>query len=202
MSLPVSKSYLETQLKSMDKDFLDVKYLQSVDIKLKKLDVPTDEMLSSYELKFTSPNGEEVTLGDTINIPKDYLLKEASIKVCEEENTPVNGYAIGDKYIDFIINTVGTDGNESHLYISFNELFQFNSGDGIVIENNEIKVGYLKGLEIYKTKLQAKIGEGVKFDTDGAIALDFETENIDFSKFGTTEETVTTTAESMTVKQL
>ena len=29
----------------------------------------------------------------------------------------------------------------------------------------------------------AKIGEGLKFDTNNAIALDYETENIDFSTF-------------------
>ena len=28
-----------------------------------------------------------------------------------------------------------------------------------------------------------KIGEGLKFDTGNAIALDYETENIDFSTF-------------------
>lgn len=184
MNLPLTKAYLETQLKNFDAEVLDYKYLQSTDIGIKKLDVPTAEMLSSYQLIFTNPDGEEVTLGQTIDIAKDYLVKSADVKTCIEQDNPVTGYEVNDKYIDFTINSIEGSGNESHLYISFKELFQFEAGEGIIIKENKICVNYEKGLEITSDdKLAAKIGEGLKFDTNNAIALDYETENIDFSEF-------------------
>ena len=44
-------------------------------------------------------------LGDKINIPKDFLVKSATISTVTNNNTPVNGYTVGDKYIDFVINS-------------------------------------------------------------------------------------------------
>ena len=182
MSLPLTKAYLETQLRNFDADFLDKKYLQSIDVGIKKLETPTTDMLSSYQLIFTNPDGEEVTLGETIDIAKDYLVKSAEVKTCVEKDQPVAGYEVDDKYIDFTINSVEGSGHESHIYISFKELFQFDAGEGIIIKENKICVNYEKGLEITSdAKLAAKIGEGLKFDVDNAIALDYETENIDFS---------------------
>lgn len=72
---------------------------------------------ASYELIC---NGQ--TFGDTINIPKDFLLKSATRKVCDEIDVPVTGYVVGDKYIDFEINVVDESETTTHLYILLSDL--------------------------------------------------------------------------------
>jgi hypothetical protein len=73
--------------------------------------------VASYELMC---NGQK--FGDTINIPKDFLLKSATRKVCDEADTPVSGYVIGDKYIDFEINVIDASETTTHLYILLSDL--------------------------------------------------------------------------------
>ena len=75
-----------------------------------------------------------VNVGDTINIPKDYLVKSASVETVAVDDTPVAGYKIGDKYIDFVVNTTDGTGNESHIYLLVNELVDvYTAGDGIEV---------------------------------------------------------------------
>lgn len=73
--------------------------------------------IASYELMC---NGQK--FGDTINIPKDFLLKSATRKVCSEADVPVTGYVIGDKYIDFEINVADASETTTHLYILLSDL--------------------------------------------------------------------------------
>jgi len=59
-----------------------------------------------------------------INIPKDYLVKSAEIKTVTVDDEPYTGAKVGDKYIDFTINTKdgqGT-GTAEHIYIALNDL--------------------------------------------------------------------------------
>lgn len=59
-----------------------------------------------------------------VNIPKDYLVKSAEIKTVTTEDEPYEGAEVGDKYIDFTINTKdgqGT-GTAEHIYIPINDL--------------------------------------------------------------------------------
>lgn len=60
----------------------------------------------------------------TINIPKDYLVRSAEIKTVTTANSPYNGAAVGDKYIDFTVNTKDGDGTGTaqHMYIALNDL--------------------------------------------------------------------------------
>lgn len=75
-----------------------------------------------------------INVGATINIPKDYLVKSATVETVATADTPVTGYKVGDKYIDFIVNTVDGTGNESHIYLAVNELVDvYTAGDGIII---------------------------------------------------------------------
>lgn len=89
-------------------------------------------------------NGEEIVDSVNINIPKDYLVKSASIAEAAEADKPVAGLAVGDKYIDFVVNASDDTGNESHIYLPVNELVDvYKNGNGIEIdgENNvSIKV--------------------------------------------------------------
>lgn len=63
-----------------------------------------------------------------INIPKDYLVKDAEVKTVETADVPYSGAEIGDKYIDFTVNTLGLDGTETHLYIPVDDLMSAISG--------------------------------------------------------------------------
>lgn len=75
----------------------------------------------------------------TINIPKDYLVKSAEIKTVATANVPYTGAQVGDKYIDFVINTKDTSsgsGTEAHIYLPVNDLAHiYTSGNGIDISN-------------------------------------------------------------------
>lgn len=98
-------------------------------LKVVKKTTATEGYSSSYELRM----GEKV-LGDVINIPKDYLVKSCEKKVCETADVPEAGYKVGDKYIDWTINTVSGDGNESHIYINVQDLVDvYNSGNGVTV---------------------------------------------------------------------
>lgn len=67
-------------------------------------------------------------IGD-INIPKDYLVRSATIKVVETAGEPYSGAEVGDKYIDFVINTKdGDSGTPQHIYIALNDLVAVMSG--------------------------------------------------------------------------
>lgn len=72
----------------------------------------------------------EAQHGATINIPKDYLVKSADILECETADQPVAGLKVGDKYIDFVVNTTEGSGNESHIYLPVQELVDAYKGDG------------------------------------------------------------------------
>lgn len=78
-------------------------------------------------------------VGADINIPKDYLVKSADIKVVDTADAPYTGAAVGDKYIDFVVNTVGGDGNETHIYLSVQDLVdEYTAGDGIEISATNV----------------------------------------------------------------
>ncbi len=99
-----------------------------------KLETATEGYVASYQLKKGS-----TVVGDTINIPKDYLVKSAEIKTVDTADTPVSGYAIGDKYIDFVVNTVNGDGNESHIYLLVSDLAKtYSAGNGIDISATNV----------------------------------------------------------------
>lgn len=112
-----------------------------------------------------------------INIPKDYLVKSAEVKTCTTADTPVEGYEVGDKYIDFTVNTVDGTGNTSHLYIAVKDLVTaYSAGDGIVITGqNAIQVDTGNGLQINSTskKVEAKLGDGLELtgSTDGEKSI-------------------------------
>ena len=78
-------------------------------------------------------------VGADINIPKDYLVKSADIKVVTTADDPYTGAAVGDKYIDFVVNTVNDDGNESHIYLAIKDFVkEYVAGDGIEISATNV----------------------------------------------------------------
>lgn len=148
-------------------------------------------------------------VGADINIPKDYLVKSAEIKVVAAADDPYTGAAIGDKYIDFVVNTVGGDGNESHIYLSVQDLVdEYTAGDGIDISatnviaiklgtnTNGLKVG-AAGLELDEATTTAagamSATDKTKLDgiAEGATKVEASTTNGNV-KIGGTETTVYT----------
>ena len=91
--------------------------LDSKTVTVEKLSTATSGYLSSYIVK---QNGVQV--GNTIDIPKDFLVKSGSVKTVSIANNPVNGYIVGDKYIDLVINTKDTSGTDEHIYILVSDL--------------------------------------------------------------------------------
>lgn len=80
-------------------------------------DAEASEYAAVYHIQ---QNG--INVGVPINVPKDYLVKSAEIKECVEIDVPTAGLQVGDKYIDFIINSVSGEGNESHIYLRIQDL--------------------------------------------------------------------------------
>lgn len=120
--------------------------------------------IASYAVK---QDGAQV--GVTINIPKDYLVKNAKLKTCTEADQPVAGYKVGDKYMDFTINTVEGSGNESHIYINVNELFDAYTsgsevGDTVVVtvdnDTNKISADITDGT-IARAKINAAFEKNI-----------------------------------------
>jgi hypothetical protein len=104
---------------------------------IESIDVENDS-LKTYQLF----KGGVAVEGSKINIPKDYLVKDASIKTVETENEPEEGYKVGDKYFDFVINTKEGTTEDQHLYINAKDLVDtYTAGKDISItDNNAINV--------------------------------------------------------------
>lgn len=78
----------------------------------------------------------EKQVGSSINIPKDFLVKSGTVKTVLTINQPVNGYKVGQKYLDFVVNTASNDGQESHIYILVEDLvdvYTGSTGDQIAV---------------------------------------------------------------------
>lgn len=91
------------------------------------------ETLKSYTI------AQGGTTVGTINIPKDFLVKSAEIKTVATPNVPYQGAQMGDKYIDFVINTKTDDPSvvtDDHIYLPINDLSHvYTAGNGIDISS-------------------------------------------------------------------
>ena len=97
------------------------------------LETATDGALKSYQLY----QGGVPVDGAVIDIPKDYLVKKAEIKVCKTNDTPLAGLKVGDKYLDFVVNSKDSAGEDgTHLYINLHDLTDVYTGG----ETSTIKV--------------------------------------------------------------
>lgn len=114
-----------------------------------KLGTATSGYIATYQLQ-----KDGTAAGVNIDIPKDYLVKSASIKTSIGDGDP-SGFPAGTKYIDFVINTHDTaagTGTESHIYLNVQDLVDaYTAGNGINIsDNNEVsaKVVAANGLSV------------------------------------------------------
>lgn len=118
-------------------DFI-TEYQSIPEYTIEELDVPTTGYLKSYRLK---KDGNFINGSSTINIPKDFLVKSGSVKTVSTVNVPYQGAAVGDKYIDFVINVYSGTSTDQHIYIPVNDLVDvYTEGDGISIVNKSISL--------------------------------------------------------------
>lgn len=99
----------------------------------KLTETTSESYAKSYKLQIK--NGEtwsDVSESASINIPKDMVVESGSVKTCTEADTPVQGYAVGDKYIDLVI----ANADDEHIYILVSDLVS-NTADGISYDNTE-----------------------------------------------------------------
>lgn len=129
--LKVYDGYLKKQL--------DAGYAKKEDVKeysIVKKQTANSGYIASYQL---TKGGTAV--GVDIDIPKDYFVKSASVGECSVENQPTTGLAVGDKYIDLVINTSDDGGTASHVYIAVKDMITaYTAGNGIEITGSSIAV--------------------------------------------------------------
>lgn len=117
-----------------------------------------------------------------INIPRDYLVKAAEVKTVETADTPYTGAEVGDKYIDFTVNTKDSAGTATHLYIAVDDLMSAITAaqnatqvQVAISANNEISATLVAG-GVGTTELAAKAVTTAKIADDavtgGQIADD------------------------------
>lgn len=125
----------------------------AAEISVVKKATANDGYIATYQVTV-----DGTVVGADINIPKDYLVKSADIKVVTTADDPYTGAAVGDKYIDFVVNTVDGDGNETHIYLSVQDLVdEYTAGDGIEISDSNV----------IKVKIDATNANGLSVDAAG-----------------------------------
>ena len=112
-------------------------------------------------------------LSPKINIPKDYLVKSASIGTCSTANSPVNGYVVGDKYLDFVINTKDSSETDEHLYILVSDLIDtYTAGNGLTLSNNEFSISNGDiSLSMLASGVQTSLGYADTFHLSPAASI-------------------------------
>lgn len=129
------------------------------------------------------PSGAGKNLIGKINIPKDFLVKSASVEVVTTADTPYSGAQVGDKYIDLVINTKDSaQGSEtdSHVYLPVNDLVDvYTGGNGVNVSNSNVisldlatdgglqLVGSTDGQKQLSIKLDSTNANGLALTSDG-----------------------------------
>lgn len=105
-------------------------------VTVEKLATAESGYAASYIVK---QNNAQV--GATINIPKDFLVKSASIETVSTADTPYAGAKVDDKYIDFVVNTTDASETAQHIYLPVQDLVDaYTAGNGLQMANNEFSV--------------------------------------------------------------
>lgn len=77
------------------------------------------------------------TIG-TVNIPKDFLVKSGSVREIEAAEA-TQEMPEGTKVLDFVVNTIGGDGTDSHILIPVTDLVDvYTGGNGINVSNANV----------------------------------------------------------------
>ena len=138
-SIKVNISGLEGNAVRLENDGLFVP-VQSMSVipeyEIERQETANEGYSASYRLKRTQ--GDSVTyVGDEINIPKDMVLQGGTFETVVVEGVPYNGAAVGDPYLDLVLN----DASGTHIYIPLKGVVDvYTPGQGIQIENHKISL--------------------------------------------------------------
>lgn len=117
-------------------------------------------------------NGSQV--GSKINIPKDFLVKSATLETVATANSPQQGFAVGDKYLDFVVNTVDDDETAQHIYINVKDLIDTYTADEstITLSNGQfaVKAGGI-GITQLSSSVQTSLGYADAFNSSAAAGI-------------------------------
>ena len=104
-------------------------------------------------------------VGSKINIPKDFLVKSGSVKTCTTANVPVQGYQVGDKYIDFVINSKDGSATDEHMYILVSDLVEDTTytADGSTLELSNANQFKVKNGGIGTTQLSTGVNTSLGY---------------------------------------
>lgn len=115
----------------------DIQSISHPEYTIVKQDSAEGNYLATYNL-----TKDGTSVGASINIPKDFLVKSAEIKTVSEADVPYEGAKVGDKYIDFVINTKDTEegtASDEHLYLPVKDLVDpYTAGNGIEIDGSNV----------------------------------------------------------------
>ena len=127
-------------------------------VTLEEASTPDNGFLKTYVIK---QGGSAVGGGASgkINIPKDFLIKSGTVETVETANTPYSGAVVGDKYLDFVVNTVGNDETETHMYIPVKDLTDVYTGGVYTLgqTSTEVVVADDNTIYSYLTSVDASI---------------------------------------------
>ncbi len=149
-----------------------------------KAETPSSDAFATYHL---TKNGANI--GTPIDIPKDYLVKDAQLKTAT--GSDATGFPAGTEYIDFIINAKEGQGSESHIYLNVASLaVVYSAGNGIIIDDSNkisVKVVASNGLSVS--------ADGVKLaaatTTSGGAMSSADKTKLDGVSAGATNNTIT-----------
>lgn len=176
--LPDSTSDLTNDGEDGTHPFITAEDLDVTEVTVEKQASAETGYAHTYVIK---QNGTQV--GSKINIPKDYLVKSGELKVAAAADltTLGSGFAAGDKYLDFVINTKGNDGTDEHIYINVKDLvedttysadnttLELDSATGVFsIKASGVDTTEIKDNAVTTTKINNKAVTTAKID-DGAI---------------------------------
>ncbi len=65
------------------------------------------------------------------------VVQSGTVKTCETADAPLEGFKVGDKYIDLVL----ANAEDTHIYIKVTDLVdEYIAGEGIRIENHQVSV--------------------------------------------------------------
>lgn len=105
-----------------------------------------------------------VQAGDKINIPKDFLVKSATLETVTVADQPYAGAQVNDKYIDFVVNVKEGTSTDEHIYLPVKDLVDVYTGGNtdyieVNVDGNNVITATLKS-----TMIANEIGSGTGDD--------------------------------------
>jgi hypothetical protein len=137
---------------------------------MEKQQSATEGYFATYKLKKTTGSSSEY-VGDAINIPKDYVITDATIDTVTAADKAEGGkfeddddFQVGDKYIDLTVNVKEGTATSTHLYINVTTLIDvYTAGDGIAVSNQNV------------ISLKLSAGNGLALNSNGQLEMSLAT---------------------------